>query len=57
MAIEGNIETAGAGTGGLVAAINLVRAGYKVTVYEEKSEVDHRFHLSCCEEYDREKGL
>ncbi len=41
--IEG-IEIVGAGPAGLVAAINLVQAGYRVTVYEEKLEVGHRFH-------------
>ena len=38
------IEIVGSGPAGLVAAINLARAGCKVTVYEEKSEVGHRFH-------------
>lgn len=38
------IEIVGAGPSGFVAAINLAKAGYKVTVYEEKSEVGHRFH-------------
>jgi len=38
------IEIVGAGPAGLVAAINLARAGYKVTVYEEKPDVGHRFH-------------
>src|SRR3989338_9981076 len=38
------IEIVGAGPAGLVAAINLARAGYKVTVYEEKPDVEHRFH-------------
>ncbi|MBI5875899.1 MAG: NAD(P)-binding protein [Deltaproteobacteria bacterium] len=38
------IEIVGAGPAGLVAAINLAKAGCKVTVYEEKSEVGHRFH-------------
>lgn len=39
-----DIEIAGAGPAGLVAAINLARAGCKVTVYEEKPDVGHRFH-------------
>jgi len=38
------IEIVGAGPSGLVAAINLARAGYSVTVYEEKTDVGHRFH-------------
>ncbi|MBI5892882.1 MAG: NAD(P)-binding protein [Deltaproteobacteria bacterium] len=38
------IEIVGAGPAGIVAAINLAKAGCKVTVYEEKSEVGHRFH-------------
>src|SRR3972149_6425563 len=38
------IEIVGAGPSGLVAAINLARAGYTVRVYEEKSDVGHRFH-------------
>jgi len=38
------IEIVGAGPSGLVAAINLARAGYSVTVYEEKADVGHRFH-------------
>ncbi|MBI3398799.1 MAG: NAD(P)/FAD-dependent oxidoreductase, partial [Deltaproteobacteria bacterium] len=39
-----DIEIVGSGPAGLVAAINLAKAGCKVTVYEEKSEVGHRFH-------------
>src|SRR3989338_9605978 len=42
--MEKEIEIVGAGPSGLVAAINLARAGYKVTVYEEKAYVGHRFH-------------
>lgn len=38
------IEIVGGGPAGLVAAINLAKAGYKVKVYEEKQEVGHRFH-------------
>jgi len=38
------IEIVGSGPAGLVAAINLARAGYKITVYEEKPDVGHRFH-------------
>ena len=38
------IDIVGAGPSGLVAAINLARAGYNVTVHEEKSGVGHRFH-------------
>jgi len=38
------IEIVGAGPSGLAAAINLARAGYSVTVYEEKTDVGHRFH-------------
>lgn len=37
-------EIVGSGPAGLVAAINLARAGYKVTIYEEKPDVGHRFH-------------
>src|SRR3972149_2183020 len=39
-----DIEIVGAGPAGLTAAINLARAGYKITVYEEKPDVGHRFH-------------
>ncbi|MFZ3071707.1 MAG: NAD(P)/FAD-dependent oxidoreductase [Thermodesulfobacteriota bacterium] len=42
--MEKLIEIAGAGPAGIVAAINLVKAGYDVTVYEENSEPGHRFH-------------
>ena len=38
------IEIIGAGPAGLVAAINLAKADYKVAVYEEKPDVGHRFH-------------
>lgn len=38
------IEIVGAGPAGLVAAINLARAGYRVRVYEERPDVGHRFH-------------
>lgn len=38
------LEIVGAGPAGLVAAINLARAGCKVTVYEERPDVGHRFH-------------
>lgn len=37
-------EIVGSGPAGLVAAINLARAGYRVTIYEEKPDVGHRFH-------------
>ena len=38
------VPIVGAGPAGLVAAINLKRAGYDVTVYEEHEDVGHRFH-------------
>lgn len=38
------IEIVGAGPSGLVAAIALAHHGYHVTVYEERSDVGHRFH-------------
>jgi len=38
------VEIAGAGPASLVAAINLVNAGWRVTVYEEKPDVGQRFH-------------
>lgn len=42
--MEKVIEIVGAGPAGLVAAINLARAGYRVTVFEAKPDVGHRFH-------------
>jgi len=42
--MSNRIEIVGAGPSGLVAAISLARAGCNITVYEEKSEVGHRFH-------------
>lgn len=39
-----SIEIAGAGPAGIVAAINLSKAGYDVTVYEENPDAGHRFH-------------
>ena len=41
---EKQIEVVGAGAAGLVAAINLARAGYGVRVYEASPTVGHRFH-------------
>lgn len=38
-----SIEIVGAGPAGLVAAITLVKAGYKVKVYEEREDVGLRF--------------
>ena len=38
------IKIVGAGPSGLTAAINLVRAGYKVDVYEKRSDTGKRFH-------------
>jgi len=38
------IEVIGAGPAGLVAAINLARGGFAVTLCEAASEVGHRFH-------------
>jgi flavin-dependent dehydrogenase len=38
------VSVVGAGPAGLVAAMNLARAGYKVKVYEEKPDVGHRFN-------------
>lgn len=42
--MEKNIEIAGAGLAGMVAAINLARAGYEVTLYEQHPDVGHRFN-------------
>lgn len=39
-----NIKILGAGISGLTAAINLAKAGYKVTVYEKNKDVGMRFH-------------
>lgn len=39
-----SIEIVGAGPAGLVAAINLRKAGFHVTVYEERQDVGMRFH-------------
>jgi flavin-dependent dehydrogenase len=39
-----NIKIAGAGPSGLVAAINLAKAGYKVDVYEKRTDTGKRFH-------------
>src|SRR3989304_6751826 len=44
MEMKKEIDKVGAGPSGFVAAINLARAGYTVRVYEEKSDVGHRFH-------------
>lgn len=38
------VEVVGAGPAGLVAAINLSKRGYDVTVYEENPDAGHRFH-------------
>jgi flavin-dependent dehydrogenase len=38
------IKILGAGISGLTAAINLAKAGYKVTVYEKNKDVGMRFH-------------
>jgi len=38
------IEIVGAGPAGLVASINLARAGYRVTVYEKNPDVGYRFN-------------
>lgn len=40
---ERRVHIVGAGPAGLVAAINLGRAGYEVTVHEQKKEVGWRF--------------
>ena len=42
--MEKNIEIVGAGPAGMVAAINLVRTGYEVTLYEQHPDVGHRFN-------------
>jgi flavin-dependent dehydrogenase len=39
-----SIDVIGAGPAGLVAAINLAKAGIKVTLHEAASQVGHRFH-------------
>lgn len=44
MKTKREIEIVGAGPASLVAAINLANAGCRVTVYEEKPDVGHRFH-------------
>ncbi len=38
------IDVIGAGPAGLVAAINLAKAGFKVTLHEAAPWVGHRFH-------------
>jgi predicted flavoprotein YhiN len=38
------IDVVGAGPAGLVAAINLAKAGFAVTLHESASSVGHRFH-------------
>ncbi len=38
------VEIVGSGPAGLTAAINLARAGFKVTVYEKNQDVGNRFH-------------
>jgi flavin-dependent dehydrogenase len=38
------IDVIGAGPAGLVAAINLAKAGFAVTLYESAPSVGHRFH-------------
>ena len=42
--MDEEIKIAGAGPAGMTAAVNLARAGYKVTVYERHPDVGHRFH-------------
>lgn len=39
-----NIDVIGAGPAGLVAAINLAKHGFPVTLYESAPSVGHRFH-------------
>ena len=39
-----HIKILGAGISGLAAAINLVKSGYKVEIFEKRSEVGKRFH-------------
>lgn len=42
--MDKKIDIVGAGPAGMVAAINLARAGFEVTVYEQHPDVGHRFH-------------
>lgn len=42
--MDREVEIAGAGLAGMVAAISLAKAGCRVRVYEEKPDVGHRFH-------------
>ena len=39
-----NIKISGAGPAGLTAAINLVKAGYNVDIFEKQADVGSRFH-------------
>ena len=42
--MSNKIEIVGAGPAGMVASINLARAGYQVTVFEKNPEVGYRFN-------------
>jgi flavin-dependent dehydrogenase len=42
--VQNQIDIIGAGPAGLVAAINLAKAGFKVTLHEAAPSVGHRFH-------------
>lgn len=42
--MDNKIEIVGAGPAGMVASINLARAGYQVTVFEKNPEVGYRFN-------------